>query len=382
MPPSRTSLDPDGYYAKLDLTPDATRDAIIAAYRAKARRLHPDVPVTGSAAAFLALKQAYDVLSNPSRRSGYDRNARTAAIEAIEPVVYPVRPVHFVTPASAIPETRSPRISDMPVLVWAGLGLLLAFGIVQAVVHVGRAPKDQGTDIPPTAPPVAPLTEMAQREVLYGPPPAHLPGTANFYITPTGGNATLYQRQPDQKTFTPVGQLPPFSTVQGLRLYRENGFVEVLTGEQATAFIQAAHLTPGNLLASHQAYCGYNAGKGPQDGEVLDRDGRGGDTLAIDNRSVEPAVVRLRDTAGTSVASVFLSPGSHADLAGLPAGNYQAEYAIGELWSRACNSFAAGMRAWRLRQTIRIPGAEALVVTTDKPESDAEDMPQQVFERH
>jgi hypothetical protein len=222
---------------------------------------------------------------------------------------------------------------------------------------------------------------MAHREVLYGPTPAHLPGTANFYVTPTGGTATLYHLQPDKKTLTPAGQLPPFSTVQGLRLYRQNGFVEILTGERTTAFVQAVHLTPGNLLASHQAYCGYNAGNGPQDGEVLDRNGDGSETLAINNRSVEPAVVRLRNAGGTSVASVYLSPGSHTDLTGLPAGDYHTEYAIGELWSRACNSFAAGMRAWRLREAVRIPGAAALVVTDDKPASDVEDISQQVFEQ-
>jgi hypothetical protein len=31
----------------------------------------------------------------------------------------------------------------------------------------------------------------------------------------------------------------------------------------------------------------------------------------------------------------------------LPDVSYRPEYAIGELWSRACNSFAAGMRAQR-----------------------------------
>ncbi|HET6607082.1 MAG TPA: hypothetical protein VFG62_10455, partial [Rhodopila sp.] len=258
--------------------------------------------------------------------------------------------------------------------------LFLAFCIAEVIVHLSAAPQEQMTDIPATAQPVAPLNQMAHREVLYGPTPAHLPGTANFYVTPTGGTATLYHLQPDHKTLIPAGQLPPFSTVEGLRLYRQNGFVEVVTGEQATAFIQAAHLTPGNVLASHQAYCGYNAGKGPQDGEVLTRNGNGSEALAINNRSVEPAVVRLRDQGGTNVAAVYLSPGSQTDLTGLPAGDYHTEYAIGELWSRACNSFAAGMRAWRLRKTIRVPEAEPLVITDDKPDSDVEDISQQVFE--
>jgi hypothetical protein len=272
----------------------------------------------------------------------------------------------------------------MPVPVWIGLGLFLMLCIVEVAVHLSAAPGDREpvTDIPATAQPVAPLTQMAHREVLYGPTPTHLPGVANFYVTPTGGTALLYHLQPDQKTLTPAGQLPPFSTVEGLRLYRQNGFVEIVTGEHTTAFIQAAHLTPGNLLASHQAYCGYNAGKGPQDGEVLTRNGNGSETLAINNRSVEPAVVRLRDQEGSDVASVFLSPGSQTELTGLPAGDYHTEYAIGELWSRACNSFAAGMRAWRLRKTVRVPSGDPLVITDDRPEADVEDVSQQVFEQN
>jgi hypothetical protein len=252
--------------------------------------------------------------------------------------------------------------------------------MVQVVLHLNAKPTEQRTDIPSTAQAVAPLTQTARQEVLYGMPPAHLPGTANFFVSPSGGNATVYRLQPDQKTLVPSGQLPPFSSVQGLRLFRQSGMVEIATGEPATAFIQAAHLTPGNLLASRQAYCGYNAGKLPVDGEVLDRNGGGNETLSIDNRSVEPAVVRLRNTAGTNVASVFLSPGSHTDVTGLPPGDYRPEYALGELWSRACNSFATGMRAWRLRKTMRLPGTDGLTVKDDAPASTAEDVSEQVFE--
>jgi hypothetical protein len=381
MPPPRSSLDPNGYYALLNLTPDATREAIVAAYRARARQLHPDVPVTGNAAAFLALKQAYDVLSNQGRRVAYDRDARSAAMDAIEPEVFPSRPVRYVMPDSLVPLARPPRLSDMPVPVWIGLGLFLTFCLVEVFVHLRSTPPEERSDIPATAQAVAPLTQTAHDRVLYGPTPVNLPGTANFYVSPAAGPTTLYHLETDGKTLLPAGQLPPFSTVQGLRLFRQSGMIEIVTGEPVTAFIQAGHLTPGNLLAAHQAYCGYNAGKLPQDGEVLDRAGDGGETLSIDNRAVEPAVIRLRDAAGRTVASVFLSPGSHADVSGLPAGDYRPEYAIGELWSRACNGFAAGMRAWRLREAMRLPGAEGLVVTDDKPPSAAEDISDQVFEQ-
>ena len=46
-------MDPEGYYARLGVASDAGSEAILAAYRRKARVLHPDVPGTGNAAAFI-----------------------------------------------------------------------------------------------------------------------------------------------------------------------------------------------------------------------------------------------------------------------------------------------------------------------------------------
>ena len=71
--------DPDGHYARLGLAPSASPAAIVAAWRRQARRLHPDVPDTGDADAFLALKTAYDVLHDPARRAAYDEAASMPA---------------------------------------------------------------------------------------------------------------------------------------------------------------------------------------------------------------------------------------------------------------------------------------------------------------
>ena len=76
MPPPPPSLDPEGYYARLGIDPAASRASVVSAFRIKARLLHPDVPVTGNADAFVAVKRAYDVLSNPQTREAYDRKAR------------------------------------------------------------------------------------------------------------------------------------------------------------------------------------------------------------------------------------------------------------------------------------------------------------------
>ena len=67
--------DPKGYYATLGVDPNASAALIHAAFRSKAKQLHPDVPVTGNAGAFLRVKEAYEVLSNGLTRNEYDRLA-------------------------------------------------------------------------------------------------------------------------------------------------------------------------------------------------------------------------------------------------------------------------------------------------------------------
>jgi hypothetical protein len=65
----------------------------------------------------------------------------------------------------------------------------------------------------------------------------------------------------------------------------------------------------------------------------------------------------------------------------LPDGVYRPEFAIGELWSRACNGFAAGMRARRMDAQIRLPGAAHIVVGSDGGETAAKDIPDQAFQQ-
>ncbi len=110
-------------------------------------------------------------------------------------------------------------------------------------------------------------------------------------------------------------------------------------------------------------------------------DGSGNGSLSLDNRAVQPAVVKLRDPAGAVAVAVFLSPGSHTDITGLASGSYRPEYAIGELWSRACNTFAAGMRARRMDEPVTLPGAAPIVVAPDGSASATSDITEQMFQQ-
>jgi curved DNA-binding protein CbpA len=67
------------YYEFLQISPNADQDTIHRVYRFLAARLHPDNPETGDADKFHLLKQAYDVLSDPTRRAEYDASCEKEA---------------------------------------------------------------------------------------------------------------------------------------------------------------------------------------------------------------------------------------------------------------------------------------------------------------
>ena len=372
MPQPPPSLDPEGYYARLGIDPAASRASVVSAFRIKARLLHPDVPVTGNADAFVAVKRAYDVLSNPQTREAYDRKARAIPRQPVlEPEVAAAVRRTVYRPAAASGGDPGPmpvrRLwpSGVPLGVWAGLGVFLCLSLYEAGSRLLTPLPVNNAGIRPNAQTVAPLSPADHLAVLYGPAPVRLAGTPNFYVVPAGAPAMVWRLDPERNALVPLAQLPPFSAVQAVRIVRQSGMLEVLVDGQVNGFIRAANLAPGDISAARAAYCGYNSGPTPTDAEVLERRGEGNATIHIDNRAIEPAVLKLRDTTGAIAAAVFLNPGSHADLGGLPPGTYRPEFAIGELWSRACNLFTAGMQARRMQDAITVPGSARIRIAPD-----------------
>jgi Ca-activated chloride channel family protein len=61
------------FYDRLGISQNASQEDIRKAYRSAAQRLHPDVNIkAGATEMFLNIKEAYDVLSDPSKKSTYD----------------------------------------------------------------------------------------------------------------------------------------------------------------------------------------------------------------------------------------------------------------------------------------------------------------------
>ena len=69
------------YYEFLQISPNADPDTIHRVYRFLAARFHPDNPASGDPEKFFMLKTAYDVLSDPTRRTEYDMKRETEATE-------------------------------------------------------------------------------------------------------------------------------------------------------------------------------------------------------------------------------------------------------------------------------------------------------------
>ncbi len=356
--------DPLGYYARLGVAPDAAPAELKAAFRLRARRLHPDAEGTGDAAAFMRLKEAYDVLSNPYRRAAYERTA-----------------LADLAPASPGPDGMAPARSASPELsglvsrgLWmAGLGGGLIAIVVAAVAlfHPSSPPpRPASGELPVAAAPRAPLAANPPAPappVPVPPPSLALAGTPDHYVLPGAGPATVWRGDPAGGSLSPDGVLPAFAPVHVPALPAPGGLLPIALAGGRADFVAATRLMPGNALAAQRANCAYSAGDPPANGEVLASGGSGtADAhVTLVNASTSPAVVMLRDSAGRDVLKVYLAPRGIARLSGLALGPWTAEVAFGELWSRACTAFVAGGQV--LRAPAPVPQGGTLAIGPHAP---------------
>lgn len=108
----------DDHYAVLGVSPDASPEQIVRAYRRLARLIHPDADTGNPAAAerFERLAAARDVLTDPVRRAAYDRS-RHVQSRRPRPQPAPSQPVTPVVPFGRSNQLRGAAVWAGPV-VW------------------------------------------------------------------------------------------------------------------------------------------------------------------------------------------------------------------------------------------------------------------------
>jgi curved DNA-binding protein CbpA len=121
-----TAVDP---YRVLQVIPDAEPEVIRAAYRALARKYHPDVG--GCEAQMAMLNAAWETLRDRGERARYDRHRRTAA--AAQTTQAERHGVDHRTPATTpSPRPMSPRARSGTVL---DFGRYAGFSLRELAIH-------------------------------------------------------------------------------------------------------------------------------------------------------------------------------------------------------------------------------------------------------
>ena len=116
-------------YEELGVARDASRDEIAAAYRARAKELHPDTrPVDADAASrFARVGSAYRVLSDPAERARYDESLRRPPSPSPRATVPPA-------PAPSPAKPRRLTLKGARWCAWGGAALAVLGLVVGAFV--------------------------------------------------------------------------------------------------------------------------------------------------------------------------------------------------------------------------------------------------------
>ena len=116
-------------YEELGVARGATPDEISAAYRTRAKELHPDArPDDGTAAErFTRLGAAYRVLSNPEERARYDAALARPVVTVRRPPAPAPAPARAAAPAHTVTAPKPFRLSvrNARWAAWGGAGLVV-----------------------------------------------------------------------------------------------------------------------------------------------------------------------------------------------------------------------------------------------------------------
>jgi curved DNA-binding protein CbpA len=132
----------ESYYELLQVTPTADLEIITGAYRTLIRRHHPDRnPSPNADATTKLLNEAWEVLSDPTRRADYDRGLGAQTNRPDPPRRPPNQPAQEAPPPRpkqppprSRASQREPNVTDW--LRWVFVGLVAVTGIGSVAIAI------------------------------------------------------------------------------------------------------------------------------------------------------------------------------------------------------------------------------------------------------
>jgi curved DNA-binding protein CbpA len=151
------------HYDTLGVTPKSTTQEIRKAYLRRARVLHPDrqlgrspTEARTSEQAMQQVNVAWNVLSDPKKKSDYDKTLRPRQRQSPPATPRATQPAARPRSTGATGQSQSSSIDDEPgdgsVSVWASIPVLLVVGLVLGILIVTAFADNRTQDPPPTTP--------------------------------------------------------------------------------------------------------------------------------------------------------------------------------------------------------------------------------------
>ena len=391
--------DPRGYYAALGVSPGASVREVRSAFRNLAKECHPDRPTCRDGGQrFRTITEAYDHLSDETRKASYDRQPEAQQTKEARPP--PPPPVDPVCCEACGKVTAQPR----RLAFWRVTGFL--FGThkqpVQRIFCRPCATKEQWKS-----------TIWTSLLGWWGVPWGPIWAVAGGFTNAGGGgrkpaadealmcqNAIAFTRQREsalavglsnilRKSDDPrIGQ----TAANIIRFFGERGFDTTTTLEdewkrsavsRAALFLTAFAVpvvgfslvmipwTKSSAVARDSTTDPLSSVFGPSasitsaaqtlsnspapapapeptcdtppsNGQILvdhRTAGISGHKLEIDNSSSGDAIIKVRESSGQTLASFFVASGQSATLTKIPDGSYTVQYASGSKLAKGCRAF-------------------------------------------
>lgn len=183
----------------------------------------------------------------------------------------------------------------------------------------------------------------------------------------------LKVRQAPSEDQPVVALLDRFMLVRVMAADQDGKWARIMTPGGVVGYVPQRLLFGGTGAQSRDLWCKSQMGEPPVNGDVLMRRTGGEHELKIVNATGHDIVMRLKTPAGPTLMAFFVARGKSARIDGVPKGRFDAVFATGQHFSRACGLFLEEMQTYRPPQTgpIQIPARNGtLVIPPIGPEPD------------